>query len=140
MAKTDLYVKLEISPSSGVVYTNERFHESLLEEEYNEAVKAHKGYGWSEKFESLEGYKLQYILLKDVKYDGRKRRVTDDDIGIKLSEMDLTVSPKIIKGETPLFGHTFKATEKLETLLSENLNKRKQLIAEGKYILLSEAV
>ncbi|GAV11314.1 hypothetical protein [Paenibacillus sp. NAIST15-1] len=134
MAIENVYVQLEINKDTDAVHIDKMFLAPDLQENYNYDLNLHKGYSWADKFEVLEGYELKFILLKDVNYDGRKRKITDSDIKIKLSELNLAQIPK----EPSMFGYSAKATEKLKELVLNNLEKRKQLIGEGKIINLKD--
>lgn len=134
MAKANLFVKLEISPSSGYVIINDFLAEDTLQVMYEEHLRNSKSFG-TDKFEVFEGYKLMFLHLKDVKYDGRKNRITDDDVKKTLASQGYATFVCEL-----IVGGCYNPTEKLLTQLEMQLNLRKQLVNEGKYVVLNEKV
>lgn len=118
--KANVFARLEISKSSGYISINKVFFEKELHEEYEGMVTTMKEFGHN-RWETIEGYELMFILV-NVSYDGRKKRVTEEDILKSLEKANLAE-----KIGSSMFGGFYKPTEELETLLKNRLNKRKLL-------------
>ena len=127
--KINLLVKIKISPSSNYVNIEDWMHESWLEENYQESIESTKKFRLSNKAETLEGYKLNYIAVEKITFDGRKKQPSNDDI-LDAMERDGLVAKK---GDS-IFGGFYLASEKLEILLSDQLERRKELISKGKFV------
>lgn len=77
MANAMLYVELEESVSSDYISVNKMFHESDLQNEYDKLVEIltlHKV-----DAPTMEEFEERYILI-NVKYDGRKRSISESDV------------------------------------------------------------
>lgn len=133
MSNINLYVRLEISKSSGYIIINDFFPESEIKEVYQDRLKTANSFASAEKYEILEGFELMYLLLKDVKYDGRKRTISDNDIKATMSKQGYAT--KVCEDSIVSY---YNPTDKLLNQLEEQLNKRKQFVAEGKFVLLKE--
>lgn len=133
MAKTNLYVKLEISKSSGYIIINDFFLTDDLNEVYQDRLKTAKSFSTNEKYEILEGFELMHLLLENVEYDGRKRKITENDIKVTMQKQGYAN----MIGENWLVSY-YNPTDKLLNLLDNQLNKRKQFVAEGKFISLKD--
>jgi uncharacterized protein YbbK (DUF523 family) len=118
--KTKVYVMLEESPSSGYITIKRMFHESELNEEYNYHVELLTKYDKNRRVESLEGFKLQHILV-NVKYDGRKG-IQDEDILKSLKTQGL-----VTQHGSCMFGGFYKPTDELKAILNDQYNRRKVL-------------
>lgn len=130
--KANLYTNVEIL-ESGYVYINEMILESDIKEVYNNYLESSRKFG-TPKIESLEGFKLKYLFIENVEYDGRKRKITDNDIKRTLEKQGYATNT----GAGSIFGDFYKPTEKLTIQLDEQLKKRKKLIKQGKFINLKE--
>ena len=120
MAKAKLYVDFKISPSSDYISIEGMFIAPELESEY----KAHEGIMKSlgvVKYECIKGFELKYLLI-DVKYDGRSRKISNDDILNSFESAGLATK----KGSS-IFGGFYKPTEKLKSTMESQLKKRKGL-------------
>lgn len=130
--KTNIYVDLKIL-ESGYVYINSFNFEEYIEESYEESKEFSKKFN-HDKCETLEGYKLQYLFL-EVEFDGRKRKVTDQNI---YSSMEKSGLCNIVKGsEDNMLGGFYLPTGKLKNLLANQLKQRKELINNGHYVELA---
>lgn len=127
--KASVYVKIKISPSSGYILINEIILENEICNEYNYVKERRKEFGFSGKIETIEGFKLQYILT-EVEYDGRKRKITENDVLSSLEKQGL--AKKV--GES-MFGGFYLPTEKLKEILRNQYNQRKELVNKGEYEL-----
>lgn len=134
MAEVNIYIQPKINKDHGAVCLTGGILEKDSKNHYNEIIEELKNNSYEQKFECFEGYQLKYILIKRVKFDGRKRKISNDDIGNRMCELGLTTKST----DSNIFGHTYYATEKLHELMNENLNKRKNLVEEGKFIDLKE--
>lgn len=114
--KANVYIQPEISPSSGYVYID--LHKAMLEEEIEENYKR---YSHLIK-ETLEGYKLRYILLT-IKYDGRKRRIEKEDVMKAMEKEGLVTNT----GTGSIFGNFYLPTNKLKEKLA-TINHRKDRV------------
>lgn len=130
--KTNIYISLKPKMDSNV-YIDEMIHENEIEEIYNNYLNFSKDHK-IEKIESLEGFKLTYLYLENVEYNGRKKKITQDDICKALEKKGLS----IFTGTTSMFGSYYRPTEKLIEQLNNQLENRKQLINNGVFINLKE--
>ena len=106
MANAMLYVELEESIASDYVSVIKMFHESDLQNQYKQTVEILSSHGVEPP--SLEEFKNCYILV-DVKYDGRKRYISESDV-LKTLE-DKGYLKKV--GES-MFGGFYLKTNKLK--------------------------
>lgn len=130
--KTNVYVDIEIL-ESGYVYINSFNHEDHIEECYEESknfsIRMNR-----DKCETLEGYKLKYLSL-EVEFDGRKRKVTKQNIYSSMKNLGFC---NIVKGsEDNMLGAFYLPTGKLKNLLANQLKQRKELINNGYYVELA---
>lgn len=127
--KTNIYVDLKILESGYVYVENFKFEESI-EEHYEESKEFSKKFNHN-KCETLKGYKLRYLFL-EVEFDGRKRKVTDQNI---YSSMEKLGFCNVLNGSKDnLFGGYYMPTDKLKDLLDNQLKQRKELIDNGHYV------
>lgn len=125
--KTRVYVELECSKSSNYLSVNG----GLLEKDLQQAYDEHCDFLMKMTnlhCEIFDSFKLRYILL-EVEYDGRKRKISNEDILRSLTKHGLAEK----KGES-MFGGFYLPTKKLQSILEDNLNKRKAFVEEGKFI------
>ncbi|MGM9986363.1 MAG: hypothetical protein ACI35O_03950 [Bacillaceae bacterium] len=116
--KANIFVKIEISKSSGYIWIDKMFHESDIESEYEDMIDAAKKFGQT-KWETIEGFKLSYLHV-NVEFDGRKKGIGTDDVLKSIANEGLAE-----KVGSTMLGDFYKPTEKLEIMLSEQLTKRK---------------
>ncbi|MBM7598136.1 hypothetical protein JOC34_000493 [Virgibacillus halotolerans] len=129
--KANAYVKIEESPSSGYISINEIILENYIDESYRENIESAKEFDFRNKVETLEGHKLKYFFMT-VEFDGRKKSIAENDIKQSLEKQGL-----VTKVGSSMFGGYYLPTEYLQTTLKEQLNKRKELISQGKYELIA---
>lgn len=120
MAHAKLFVRVEISKSSGYISITEMMHESDIEERYESHVETLKEFGHS-KWETFEGFKLSFVNI-NVKYDGRKKRISEEDVLKSFENEGLAKY-----SGSSMFGSYYLPTEELTSLMSDNLNERKVL-------------
>jgi hypothetical protein len=130
--KTNIYISLKPKMDENI-YIDNMIHEYEIEEKYNNHVEFAKKWG-KDKTESLKGFKLTYLYLENVEYDGRKRKITQDDINKTLEKQGYAT----FTGAGSMFGGYYRPTEKLINQLNEQLETRKQLINEGIFTNLKE--
>jgi len=130
MAKVDVYARLKESPSSGYLYVEDMILQCDIEVNYNRFLEDRGKYGITGKCETLEGYKLQHVLIA-VEYDGRKNSINKNDILKALCKQKL--AEKV--GECMIAGDYCLPTDELKTILDNQLNQRKELINNGHFII-----
>lgn len=118
--KTEIYVKVEISPSSGYITVENMFHKTKLEEKYDYHVDMMKKLGRT-RWETIEGFEMIYLQVT-VEYDGRKKQINQDDVLKAFEREGLATNV----GHS-MFGGFYKPTKKLEFIISKQYNKRKEL-------------
>lgn len=129
--KSRMFVELETSPTSGYISVRKMFFEEDLEYEYETDIEAAKYFGFRRKVETLEGYKLRFIEL-DVNFDGRKRKITEEDILHSLEQQGL-----LTKKGGGMFGDFYAMNASLEDQLDKQLKQRKELINNGQYVVIA---
>ena len=77
MANAMVYVELKESLVSDYVHISDMFHENDLKYKYKNLVEILKRIGIDTP--TLEEFENRYILI-DVKYDGRKKRISKSDV------------------------------------------------------------
>ncbi|WP_405101511.1 hypothetical protein [Oceanobacillus sp. FSL H7-0719] len=125
--KANAYVRIEESPSSGYISIEDIVLESYINNKYEDVKESHKQFGFTDRMEVLEGFKLKYVLI-EVEYDGRKRSISEEDVKESLSKQSLA-----IKVDESMFGGYYLPTDKLKLILSDQLKQRKELVAQGLY-------
>ncbi|MEC2463808.1 hypothetical protein P9X10_02675 [Bacillus cereus] len=117
----NVYVKLDESPTTEYIRVSQMFLETDIESKYKQHEDTMKSIG--SRYESFEGYKLVYLLI-NVKYDGRRKSLSDEDIMKSLETQGF-----VIKVGDSMLGGFYKKTPKLKELLEEQLKKRKLLVS-----------
>lgn len=116
--KASVFVKIEISKSSGYIWIDKMFHEHDLESEYEDMIEAVKKFGQT-RWETIEGFKLIYLNV-NVEFDGRKKNISTDDVLKSIAKEGLAE-----KVGSSMLGDFYIPTEELENILSDQLTKRK---------------
>ena len=119
MKTVTVYTRIDISPSSGYVSARNTFLQDQLESEYQDHVRFSEDHKL--RYESLDGYELSYLKL-EVSYDGRKTSINQEDINKSLEKQGFA---KFVCES--VFGGMYEPTEKLTTLMDQQLQKRKFL-------------
>jgi len=130
--KANIYVSVKPKMDENI-YIDTMIHESDIEEYHNDHLESSKKFG-GDKAESLEGFKLTYLYVKNVEFDGRKKKITQDDIKKALEKQGYAT----YTGTTSMFGGFYRPTEKLINQLNDQLKTRKQLINDGIFVNLKE--
>lgn len=130
--KANIYISLKPKMNENITFDT-MMNEYEIEDSYNDHLGFSKNFGL-DKVESLEGFKLSYLYLENVEYNGRKKKITHDDICKTLEKQGYVT----FTGTTSIFGGFYKPTEKLINQLNNQLEKRKQLINDGKFVNLKE--
>jgi len=121
--KKNLYVMIKESSQTEYVNIDRMFHENDLEKEYQGLLDFKKLIG-SNRVETLEGYKLTYVLIK-VDYDGRKGSISEYDILKSMQNQGLLYEAF----EGGIFGGYYKMTDDLLKMMHSQFLKRKDLNA-----------
>jgi hypothetical protein len=134
--KANIYISLKATMNENISIST-MIYQDEIGDKYSNHLDFSKKMG-SDRTESLQGFKLSYLYLENVTFDGRKKKtmVTDDDIYKALEKQGYAV----FTGTTSIFGGYYRPTEKLINQLNEQLETRKQLINEGSFINPTEAV
>lgn len=119
MKTVTIYTRIDISPSSGYVSANSTFIKDQLESNYQDHVNFSEEHKL--RYESLEGYELSFLKL-EVSYDGRKTSINQEDINKSLEKQGFATFVC-----ESVFGGMYEPTEKLISLLDQQLSKRKVL-------------
>lgn len=125
--KANVYVNFEFRgqrslPKDEYLSINKMIHESDIEDYYSQLLETYRNWG-RDKAESLEGFKLSYLFLT-VEFDGRKRKITDQDILKSMVKQGYAIDT----GTGSIFGNFCYPTKKLVNQLDEQFKTRKQLI------------
>lgn len=115
-----LYIRLEESLSSDYVLINKMFHMNELDNEYNQLAEILATHELA--IPTLEVFKERFILV-NVKYDGRKRGISEEDA---LKALESEGYLKRIGGS--MFGGFYKRTEKIK-VEKETISSRLLTIA-----------
>jgi len=121
--KKNLYVMVKQSSQTEYVSIDRMFHENNLGKEYKGLLDFKKLIG-SNRVETLEGYKLTYILIR-VDYDGRKGSINEYDILKSMQNQGLLYEAS----EGGIFGGYYKMTDDLRKMMHIQFLKRKDLDA-----------
>lgn len=130
--KANIYISLKPEMNKNITIDT-IILENDIDEIFNSHLESSKRFGM-DKAESLKGFKLTYLYLENVEFDGRKRKITHDDICKTLEKQGLVT----FTGNTSIFGGFYRPTEKLINQLNDQLETRKKLINEGQFINLKD--
>lgn len=106
MANAMVYVELKESLVSSYVHIARMIHENDLEDEYGRLVEILKRIGIDTP--TLEEFEKRHVLV-DVKYDGRKKRISESDV-LKALENENYLK----KVGDSMFGGFYVKTDKLK--------------------------
>ena len=124
----EVYVKLEISPSSDYISRSEMVVKEDIGKEYDRFKGSMKSFKSIHKIEVFEGFKLTYVLM-NIEYDGRQRRIKESDIFRSMELKGL-----VINRGASMFGGYYEPTEKLNQILVTQKEKRIAMVDKGLYV------
>ena len=107
--KRELYIKVKKSPVSDYLVVDDKFFKEDLREEYQFECDTLTDWGHENKIRDIDSFKKDFLLV-NVEYDGRKRKITDEDIFMTMHKDELV--ERI--GES-MFGGFYLATDKLNS-------------------------
>ena len=107
--KREVYVKVKKSPESNYLIVDDKFLKEDLKSEHEYENDILIKWGHENKIRKIEDFEKDFLLI-NVEYDGRKRKITDEDILMTMYKNKLV--ERI--GES-MFGGFYLATDKLNS-------------------------
>lgn len=107
--KREIYAKIKKSPSSGYLSIEKMFFKEGLKSEHEYENDILIKWGYENKIRKIEDFEKDFLLI-NVEYDGRKRKITDEDILMTMHKNELVER----KGES-MFGGFYLATDRLNS-------------------------
>ena len=107
--KRELYVRVKKSPESNYLIVDDKFLKEDLKSEHEYENDILIKWGHENKIRKIEDFEKDFLLI-NVEYDGRKRKITDEDIFETMHKNELVER----KGES-MFGGFYLATDKLNS-------------------------
>ena len=107
--KREVYVRIRKSPESNYLIVDDRFLKEDLKYEHEHENSILIKWGYENKIRRIEDFEKDFLLI-NVEYDGRKRKITDEDIFMTMQKNELVER----NGES-IFGGYYLATDKLSS-------------------------